>query len=715
MSDSTNGIDTKLRVFKTLSKHDTLMVLCAIGSIYALSPWLGLAIALFPLLEFVNALGNNKPLSSTIKDKVIEEFPDAKGIIFRVSNELISKAYTVPFFKMVVLSNEDVESYTKLKEQGYGFRADAVIAHEIGHMTQHDRFILRWLQAVIFIFAAVAAIFFITYLVNPLILNWRYIYTPDAFQALFILATVIYLYFSLFKRISHRREHIADLSAVKAHQASMLKYFEYRIRKSNKSKKKHILLRFWKTVTHPHPKLRSAVISEPLSAKDFGLRGIFFQWVALFFFFDTFVMLEYQRITFSTLFFISFFSLMGWTLCRLSMCQQNHTWINRIIIDTAIGLALGLGTLFIYDNAVSYLTELNNFESKLELSKLSAHIYVFFIFALTALGLFFAIHNVKRDWTTKPKRYAAASTILFVISFVVLNLDFKGTLSVIKEYRAQQHNEEVEAPSLKECDNTPYYDSDELKACYQHNQFVITHKLSKLDNVDIDKPPAEVQPLYIRNLNRGVAPKDPSVMDFRPSHATIIEEVKNYIKEWENDTGRIFITDHPSMKIVPIPNNAIVIQPIEDYPYDENYQKIYYEDEPGYNSFVTLAALTRRFDLIARSSENGICRFEKTGFLYPKKAYCGEAYRQWITDVYHAKESLEYFIPNNYMKRLDYESNKQARDQKYQEDLVKYAEDKRIYDEQTVIYKQKLEANIAREKQRLRALLRDINAKLSAL
>lgn len=708
MESSNDTVSNNLRIFQIFARHDLLIVFCALGGAYLENLTLGLVITAIPFLEFLRAFNTTKSIPEDLKAKIRNQFPSTRRVIFRNSGNKASQAFSLPFLKMIFLSQEHIDAYQDGRDFNINY-VKAILAHEIGHLTQFDRLIIRWLQAIILIYGLATLIALYIDIIVPLSISWRFIYSPDVVRLLIMMSGFGFILFSLFHRIAHRREYIADLYALQTDKKIFLNFLHFceRTERKNKHKKKRGNKRNdW---THPSFYNRLKIVKSDVSVKHLYPIQIAFQWFVLFFLFDFFHggQQPYSLFYFSTS--ILFLFLLISTLINLSAVNTTRKSTNKIIQNYGIGLALGFVFSYGYLWLIDHLSQINLWESKFLSLKFDVMTNtIFLVFIASAYAALFAFNILRKRFSISSSIYTPIATTVIFLAFFISNIDVRGTKKVITEYIAKQWpTDTIEALANCEKNYDTFNDESKLE-CLQLNKNKLSHELEVLKEQAVDKLKRENYDTFPSYTFKPFEPTDP-----KPKISAYdeirVQRLKSYIKKWEDVEGQNFLEHHPSLKTVDIPNDAIVIQALP------SLSRPTHEFDLNDPTIISIYHIEGTFDRTIWSSLDGICWYKKPNMPQPKKAYCGQAYQTWITDLYNAKTNHGELAPYRYIKKMEYDLVKVEKERKYTEDLHIYQRDLEKYQAYEKKKNELVDEEIKDEKQAILSELQKIELAIQAI
>lgn len=707
MDDSTQNIESNKKILQIFARHDVLVIVFALGGIYVFNFFIGLAFTIIPILEFIAGYSRTKKLPSGLEKEIKQQHPSSEKVIFRNSGEEASQAFSLPFIKMVFVSQEHIDAYLSRRKFNVN-HVNAIIAHELGHLDQFDRMTIRWLQATFWLYVITAIFLFYIDIIVPVSINWRFIYSPGVVHTIVTLCVMFFIFRTLFHRVAHRREHIADLNALKTNKDIFLDFLSYGIRSENRRKPFGSV----NDVTHPPFFNRYGVATSEVTASVVHARQISFQWFALFFIFDSFHAGDDWYFIFYFLMSVFFMSTLIWTLINLTISGASKKTINSIIIQYSIGLIIGFIFSYSYIFMIEHLSQAYPWEWNPIHYKFSITAGVSLATFILSAYVSFLLFNILKEKIVIPHTFFVvfSTTIIFIVSFLAA-IDINATKTLLEEFVSERWPAD-EYKILSQCKKKFEGLNDESKLeCLYLEKKIFTQQLESLRKAAIKKIQEENP--RTRDLFPGYEPYPPFLpvnpaTEAKNLQATT-EEIRVHIKKWEKTTKKNFLENHPSMKPIDIPEGGITLQPL---PSISNPEVKYGGNDPSYISISNLACC---FDRIMWSSEEGVCWYRKYGMFRPDKVYCGSTYRQWMTDLYNAKSNLGEFSPHIYIRIIEYNLLMKLNKEMYEEQLRKYETNIEEFKIRKAKGNELIENEIKNEKREILLQLEKLEEKISSL
>lgn len=427
MKLDTDVINFNLKLLRVFALHDSLTAFLGVLAIVYFLPYIGIAILLFPIAEFVFFFFTTKPVPNHLGSKIRNSFPYSGTYLLRNCGKRPSQVISLPFARMICLSDNDLKhacTHSGVPEEQD--RARCIVAHELGHLDQYDRIIFRWLQISFVALIISAALGFLILLIAPLFINAKW--SLQMFYYLAIFAVISLFLFSSISRVVQRREYIADMSGCLITGHSYLEFLsaearlEKRLASSNQPHKK------WNAFTHPSFAHRKNAILQVLPAAMAQSRLIAFQW-------GTILILAYILLipnfgSQQTLAAISFILLATWPFAAICSLSQNSNLARMLLREYALGflcVIAATGFVYWYGNLIGfYIQSPNNTVADGVLFLLLCFIGLGLVYVLSLT--YFSIKNKRQNSSFKlPLSYFLRGHLDFwkgVFFITLLNILF---------------------------------------------------------------------------------------------------------------------------------------------------------------------------------------------------------------------------------------------------------------------------------------------------
>lgn len=270
-----------LKLLTFFSRHDGMSAVFLLMLILFYSPFVAIFILSAPWIEFFLAYIRSEPISEKDKQKILEGMKTEKDFIIRRSET--SQCYSLPKLRMITVSKNDYVQAVRTTHSANMSISKAIIAHEIGHLGHYDRMVFLYFKWSIYVIGA----YFIYVVLKGFIgfVSGHYEVVPENLYLSVFIAIGLALMWMTLSRISHRREHIADLEGFKIYENGFMNFLNSGLRTEKRSLQTSEERRSRNLFSHPTFESRKSVFKRNIQHANFHTKTVAFSWVFLLLFF----------------------------------------------------------------------------------------------------------------------------------------------------------------------------------------------------------------------------------------------------------------------------------------------------------------------------------------------------------------------------------------------------------------------------------------------
>ncbi len=269
-----------------------------------LFPIVGLLIFSIPFIETMIVFLISEKISDKEKRSIQKDIKLDDNILVTRFRFKDSQAYSIPFLKIIVLSNHHYKCL-KLKNSDDRQIALAKLAHEIGHLKQYDRVMYRWLQG--------STVVFWGYFFYVVYLEYLKLFTgsaPLSFDNIYLALLLLFALYNLYSAnltAAHRREYIADISGYMLFKGKFMSFIYDGVETDAIMNKVNRTTPKQNKFTHPDFTSRLHMIKGEIDVLCMNTIWVSYRWMLLLCFFIGASNGNEQKYDFSDYFVIAFF------------------------------------------------------------------------------------------------------------------------------------------------------------------------------------------------------------------------------------------------------------------------------------------------------------------------------------------------------------------------------------------------------------------------